>query len=503
MVGTQIGVYKITHLLGEGGMGTVYEAVHEQLGKRVAIKILNSEIARNTEGLTRFFNEARAVNLIEHPGLVQIFEFGELPSGSAYLVMERLHGETLTERLKKTPQLPEPEALYLCYQLAAILAAAHERGIVHRDLKPSNIMLIADSAMPSGERVKLLDFGVAKLASTLHASSSQVRTHSGQTLGTPQYMSPEQYRDVSQVDGMTDVYALGIILYQMIAGRTPFMSSGELAVAAMHMYEDPPLLSVHAPQVTERTHELVHRMLRKAKEERPTMAQVVTVLQTMGISITATPQKNSAISLGSSGSISLAEIQAAERAGLLPDISSPGLRAMPLPRASVPTPSGPVSVTPPSTLGSSAGQLTAKSNRLFWWIAAASGAGVAAILLLTSGVFSDHKPSVVPHVRWCVKTTPTGASVIRTDSGTPLGQTPWTYEHPPGSGKLQLSIQYAGYQPNTLTLDNGRDETLELTLVPLPAPKVEPPPPPPPPPRHHRSHRPKTEEGAEAKEETP
>ncbi len=139
MVGTQIGVYKITHLLGEGGMGTVYEAVHEQLGKRVAIKVLRNDMARNSEGLTRFFNEARAVNLIEHPGLVQIFEFGELPSGSAYLVMEHLQGETLSARLKRRGQLPEPEALYLCYQLAAILAAAHERGIVHRDLKPSTV----------------------------------------------------------------------------------------------------------------------------------------------------------------------------------------------------------------------------------------------------------------------------------------------------------------------------------------------------------------------------
>ena len=141
MVGTKIGVYTITHLLGEGGMGTVYEAVHEQLGKRVAIKILHPEMARNSEGLTRFFNEARAVNLIEHPGIVQIFEFGQLPNGSAYLVMEHLHGETLSKRLKDHPQLPEPEALYLCYQLAAILAAVHERGIVHRDLKPSNVAL--------------------------------------------------------------------------------------------------------------------------------------------------------------------------------------------------------------------------------------------------------------------------------------------------------------------------------------------------------------------------
>jgi len=153
LVGTQIGVYKITHLLGEGGMGTVYEAVHEQLGKRVAIKVLRNDMARNSEGLTRFFNEARAVNLIEHPGLVQIFEFGELPSGSAYLVMEHLQGETLSQRLKRRGQLPEPEALYLCYQLAAILAAVHERGIVHREFTAEERPAIS-RRWPGGEEAR-------------------------------------------------------------------------------------------------------------------------------------------------------------------------------------------------------------------------------------------------------------------------------------------------------------------------------------------------------------
>ena len=196
------------------------------------------------------------------------------------------------------------------------------RGRSGADLKPSNIMLVADSAMPSGERVKLLDFGVAKLAIALHAAESQVRTHSGQTLGTPQYMSPEQCRDVSQVDGMTDVYALGVILYQMLSGQVPFLSSGEFAIAAMHLYEPPPPLQSRTPQVNELTAELVHRMLAKSKEERPTMAQVLTVLQTMGINVTASTQKASAISLGGqSGSISMADIQAAERLGTLGELS--------------------------------------------------------------------------------------------------------------------------------------------------------------------------------------
>jgi serine/threonine-protein kinase len=362
-------------------------------------------------------------------------------------------------------------------------------------------MLVADSAMPSGERVKLLDFGVAKLAIALHAADSQVRTHAGQTLGTPQYMSPEQCRDVSQVDGMTDVYALGVILYQMLSGQVPFISSGEFAIAAMHLYEPPPPLQSRAPQVTELTAELVHRMLAKNKEERPTMAQVLTVLQTMGINVTASTQKASAISLGGqSGSISMADIQAAERLGTLGELSGTSGRSIPaaLLSAAIPV----VPANNPTTLGTSTGQLTHRSSRLFWGVTAAAGASVLAVTLLASGLLSDNKTATTAPVRWQVSTRPPGATVLRSDNGTILGKTPWHYEQPASAGKLQVSIQYTGYQTNTLTLDSGRDETLELTLVPIPAPKVEPPPPPPP--KHKsRSHKAKPDEEGDPKEELP
>lgn len=138
MIGTTIGQYEVRRLLGKGGMGEVYEAVQTQLGRRVAIKILNAEFARDPNVLARFFNEARAVNVVSHPGVVQISEFGQLPAGSAYLIMEYLDGETLSTRLRRVGGvLPEREVIHIGWQLSSVLAATHAHGIVHRDVTPN------------------------------------------------------------------------------------------------------------------------------------------------------------------------------------------------------------------------------------------------------------------------------------------------------------------------------------------------------------------------------
>ncbi|HNN91981.1 MAG TPA: protein kinase [Pseudomonadota bacterium] len=276
IVGTQIGQYRVGRPVGAGGIGSVFEATHQQIGRRVAIKVLRAEHARNQETVTRLFNEARAVNRVEHPGLVQIFDCDYLPDGRAYLVMEFLQGETLTQRLTASGgRFGIATALRIAYQLASILAATHSASIVHRDLKPGNIMLVRDPDMQAGERVKLLDFGIAKLAPE---AGSDGLTRPGMVFGTPTYMSPEQCRGSSDVDGRSDVYSLAVILYQMLAGKPPFPGEG-VGVVAMHLCEDPPPIESLVPGLDPATAALVGSMLAKKREDRPSMEQVAVTLK--------------------------------------------------------------------------------------------------------------------------------------------------------------------------------------------------------------------------------
>lgn len=187
---TNIGSYRILHVLGEGGMGVVFAAVHTSIGRRVAIKVLHPRLSLDPEFRARFFNEARAVNIIQHPGIVGVFEFGELADGGLYLVMEHLAGRPLRSSwpLPKDPAARAAE-LGLLRQVASALQAAHDVGIVHRDLKPENVMVIPDSESAGGQRIKVLDFGLAKLE---REQLLQFRTRSDVMMGTPLYMSPEK-----------------------------------------------------------------------------------------------------------------------------------------------------------------------------------------------------------------------------------------------------------------------------------------------------------------------
>ena len=278
--GEQVGSYRITRKLGEGGMGAVYEAVHTQLGRQAAIKVLHPELSKDQDTLTRFFNEARAVNIVNHPGLVQIFEFGHTPGGAAYIVMEFLAGESLRSRLKKHSGGLGLSALIIARQLATALSATHEKHIVHRDLKPDNVMLVPDAEMPGGERVKVLDFGIAKLASDpSQPANLAVRTRTGAVMGTPVYMSPEQCRGNASIDDRTDVYALGVMMFEMIAGHPPFESSGFGELVGMHMFQPPPSLDAIAPKTPPAVVKLVASMLHKAATERPRMSIVTTELE--------------------------------------------------------------------------------------------------------------------------------------------------------------------------------------------------------------------------------
>lgn len=266
---TLYGNFRIVRKLGEGGMGVVYEAEHKQIGKRAAVKLMHAEYAQTPEFAARFLNEARAVNIIRHPSVVEIFEYGQLPDGTLFIVMEFLEGETLSSRIAKTgrqgPLLP---CLHIAHQVAQALSAAHEKNIVHRDLKPDNIMLVEDPLHPDELRVKVLDFGIAKLARRSTPSADE-RTQVGSFMGTPLYMSPEQHGRAEEVDGRADVFSFGVILHELLAGKPPFQGS------ALSLLGKPaPLLSSIRSDLPEGLSEMVQRMMSLESTQRPSMPEV-------------------------------------------------------------------------------------------------------------------------------------------------------------------------------------------------------------------------------------
>jgi eukaryotic-like serine/threonine-protein kinase len=235
MIGTVVGSYKITGVLSAGGMGTVYSASHMLIGRIAAVKILHEEFCTNRDIVNRFFNEARATSSIAHPGIVEIFDFGYMENGLAYLVMEFLDGEPLSYRIRRG-RMDERRLALLLRSACSALAAAHAKGIVHRDLKPDNIYIVRDPDSPIGERTKLLDFGIAKLTEVGLASSA---TKTGAVMGTPVYMSPEQCRGTGDVDSRADLYSMGCVLYELITGRPPFVYQGSGELLGAHLYETP------------------------------------------------------------------------------------------------------------------------------------------------------------------------------------------------------------------------------------------------------------------------
>ena len=275
-VGQLVGNFRIVSKIGQGGMGAVYAAVHRQIGRRAAIKVLHGPLARTADYTARFLNEARAVNILRHPNLVEIFDFGQLPDGTLYIIMEFLEGESLRAKLRRTQKLTESCATELALQMGRALESAHQKGIVHRDLKPENVMLVADPMRPEEERVKILDFGIAKVTQAQQQSlpvdpdSQDFQTAIGTTMGTPKYMAPEQYGDASKVDGKADVFALGVILYEMVSGQVPFPKT---SLSAFH--QAPRKLIEVEPTVSPRLAALIHRMLTPKPADRPSMREVL------------------------------------------------------------------------------------------------------------------------------------------------------------------------------------------------------------------------------------
>ncbi len=268
--GTMLGEFRIEHVIGRGGMGCVYSAIHPVIGKKAAIKILRDDLCADPIAVDRFIDEARVVNQIGHPNIVDIFSFGQTAAGDAYLAMEFLHGETLRARAERKP-LSLDETIHVIATLAQTLEAIHEKGVVHRDLKPENVFLVE----VRGKRplIKLLDFGIAKLL-----SAKRLRTLTGEVLGTPQYLAPEQAAGDS-IDHRADIYALGGIAFELLTNEPPFRATATLAVLAAHMEERPRAPTEVTANIPAELDSLVVRMLAKAPAERPTLAEIITTLE--------------------------------------------------------------------------------------------------------------------------------------------------------------------------------------------------------------------------------
>src|SRR4051794_23546327 len=267
LIGKSVGNYAIKAKLGEGGMGAVYLGEHPLIGKRVAIKVLLEELSSKEDIVQRFFNEAKAVNDIGHQNIVDIVDFGKMKNDNGgadivYFIMEFLDGESLAARLRRTG-LSFKETTHVMTQCCSALAASHAKGIVHRDLKPENIYLC-----PRGTDknfIKILDFGIAKLTGDTGQSH---KTRTGLVIGTPTYMSPEQCEGKGLIDHRSDVYSLGVVMYELLTGRVPFPGDGFGEILVAHLTKTPESPSTINPDVTPQLEAIVMHSIEKDRNLR-------------------------------------------------------------------------------------------------------------------------------------------------------------------------------------------------------------------------------------------
>ncbi len=503
VIGQRFGNYRALSLLGEGGMGAVYLAEHPEIGRRVAIKVLRAELTKDASLLQRFLNEARAANAIRHPNIIEILDSGTTAEGTPYLVMELLEGEVLSERIQRLGHLPVGEALELAYQAASALSAAHEKGIIHRDLKPDNLFIVGDPDGGARERIKVLDFGIAKLQTFPNASGMQTRT--GTLMGTPVYMSPEQCLGTRVVDARSDIYALGVIMFEMLAGRPPFLSEGFGELVNMHLNVQPPSLAQLQPAIPEPVARLVHRALEKKPQARP---QSASELQRAILDAC----ENGNVVRGSwSHDLHRGQVGGSTSLG---GMSGRGMVDAQESASSRET-AGPRAFPGATTLSTGVGEREPDSrasrrrsgSRVALLALAVIGAGLAVVTTLRSrgtqsaaeestkpaagsttagkevrrepatwpsaSLHTDSvKQSEAPRIGIAIQSQPNGADVTDVDSGKRVGVTPLVLERPADGRPLTIRLQKDGYTPltRTFSVDRARNET--LTLWPTTSPET-------------------------------
>ncbi|MBN1770668.1 MAG: serine/threonine protein kinase [Deltaproteobacteria bacterium] len=277
LVGTTLGDrYRITRRLGSGGVAELYEATHAQIGQRFAVKVLKPEFLGHAELAQRFLTEARAASAVGHPGIVQVIDFGHLRTGEPYLVMELLQGEDLKQLLERKKRLTEPEAITITLHVLEALAAAHRAGVLHRDLKPENVVLVRG---PEGRPwAKVIDFGIARVTSR-DPAARRVTRH-GTVMGTPAFMAPEQARGSVHVDARSDLYSVGVMLFEMTTGQLPFRGASPTEVMVRLLQDDFPRPRQVCPDVSSEMEQVILRATAKKPDNRyPSAAEFVAALR--------------------------------------------------------------------------------------------------------------------------------------------------------------------------------------------------------------------------------
>ena len=461
MIGQQIGNYQVVRKIGEGGMGTVYEAVHPIIGRKVALKVLRQERCDDDDLVKRFFSEARVVNDIRHEHIVEVLDLGQTAAGAYYLTMEYLEGESLAGRLFREKPLPPEEAVRIASESADALGAAHAKCVVHRDIKADNIFLT-----PKGDRVdyvKVLDFGIAKLTNDTGGATHKTRT--GAVIGTPAYMSPEQCAGLKAIDHRSDVYSLGVLLYEMVTGHVPFEAEGMGLLLMKQMQRDPHPPSALRPGIPSGLENVILRAMAKSPANRFTsMGEMRAALDTC---------------------LDTRPAFSAPRVDLTPVVGVP-FPAMSLRTELAPAPQEMTVTHLPTTLTGGAGERLRPRRR--GWMGVSVGAGAVAalgiwVVLGSRGVSpppvsvalpvvapaplppSSPKLAPAPKIQLArirIETKPTGASVRRVGETETLGKTPFEVALPPGD--LMLAFEKRGYQDHQEALSIQGDRTLRVTL---------------------------------------
>ena len=470
-------------------MGEVFLAQHSRIDRRAAIKVLLPEFSSNVEVVERFFAEARATSTIRHRGIVEVLDCDVHPNGRAFIVMELLEGESLAARLSRDADFgrDRERAFAIAGDIADAIGAAHAKGIVHRDLKPDNVFLASDERAPFGFTVKILDFGIAKLMGGHDADRpGSPRTRTGSLLGTPAYMSPEQCRGAAHVDHRTDIYSLGCIVFEMLAGRRPFVYEGFGELISAHITQPPPSLGSLGIEISAPLAEWVDRLLAKSPDDRfPSMTATISALReaahrttaVMAANAIAEPARPATAAAPLSGRPASTSPSAGGTAMLpspAPAASPSGVGARPpsTPGTSV-LPSGPAFVTN-TTLSASVGEhLPARGGRRRAWAWAAGAAALAAVagggaLVLSSRGTNAPKPAA-PNA-----TPAKPETVTITISDAPTGLRAWVdgtpaelpIQLPAGADKHDLTFRAPGFEQRTLTVDGTESRLLTLTLKP-------------------------------------